>query len=99
MTIIEFEAQGCDDTCIAGYMYLEDADDDEPLWFYTPEGFENGNKLPQNPYPFENNQKHFSYELLVDDFCRDTELIQYLIDYANKENVTILRDGYTLYIN
>lgn len=83
--IVEFKAVKEDD-CISGYMYLEDADDEQPLHFYDENGLEIGTHLP------------YQETELYTAFCEDCMLIQYLVDFA-EENKTIERDGYTLILN
>ena len=84
-TIIEFRAVKGEDE-IAGYMYLSEADDEQPLHFYDKNGFEIGTHLPYQ-----------ETELYIA-FTEDSMLIQFLVDFAT-ENRTFEREGYTLHIN
>lgn len=108
--IVEFEARRGND-CISGYMYLEDADDEAPLHFYTVEGFENGTICPGNPHqdPYSHSfkspeyfkdtkEKWENWETLHEEFFTDPLQIQFLVDFAT-ENRTIERNGYSLKIN
>lgn len=100
-TIITFRGIR-NNTNIDGWMYLKDADCDAPLNFYNHEGFEIGERYPENPFPeFDCGipvSNYYDFETLKYEMQTDDELIALLIEYAT-ENKTIDRGKYTLIIN
>ena len=88
---IEFEAKYRTAT-IRGYVLEDEIDSDEPLHFYTAQGFETS-KLPIRAGTEDEDEPH-----LYEAFTTDSLLLQYLADFSN-ESKTIDREDYCLLIN
>lgn len=102
--IIRFKGSHIDkdnEEYIEGYMRLSDADSDNPLYFYDYEGFEVGNRYPDNPYHKEGEfNQWLDYEHLKLNMELDDDITQFLVDFADK-NIKITRADfeYVLEIN
>lgn len=86
---------------IEGYLYIEDADGERPLNFYDDYGLECGHYVPSNPYSHEtcgSYDLYMDYEQLSGAFQSDSELIQFLVDFAEDDTV-IDRGDYILIVN
>lgn len=84
-TWIEFEAW-MDSRSICGYMNLEDANDDEPLQFYTWDGFEGGHHISVTRFPSFTDNEEYEWETLVG-WLNETDIVQYLVDFAEEKKV------------
>lgn len=86
---IEFEAW-MENVAIQGYMALDEADDEHPLNFYGWDGLECGSHISNTRFPYFKEDQIFKWEILVDWF-RTTDVIQHLVDFAEKETVLKFR--------
>ena len=99
--IVEFEVISKKDSNISikGYMDVEDADDESPLYFYDQRGFEYGSYVPSNPFNEETNfEEYDEYEHISSEFQSDVLFIQYLVDFADDDKL-VDRGDYLLKIN
>lgn len=94
---IEFKAMSKNGIIIAGYVYESEIEDEHPLNFYDKNGFEDGSRVPLNPYS-EDDSRWEDYEKLSSAFQSDELLLQFLSDFA-EEDKSIDRGNYILIIN
>lgn len=88
-TWIEFEAW-MDDISICGYMALDEADDEAPLNFYGNDGLECGSHISNTRPTACDDDVDFKWSVLADWF-RTTDVIQHLVDFAEKETILKFR--------
>jgi len=91
------------ETCVCGYMAEDEADDEAPLQFYDRNGFEcYGNISATKPILEPCNSVE---EEIVEDwddiveFIRTTDVVQYLVDFAEEEVYSKDFDDIELFIN
>lgn len=99
MTEVDFKVVLLKDETISeqGRLDTEDADSERPIrWYdYGLKWF-----FPNNPFdPDYEIAEYNRHQELRNAVLSDDLLIQYLVDFADEENVEILRDGYKLIIN
>lgn len=91
---VEFEVHFREEE-VSGYMYVEEADDEAPLRFYSQTGQEQW-YIPSNPYrnPVNNHMmaKENDYEILVKTICECENFIQYLVDFQDEDGKEIVLD-------
>lgn len=87
---VEFEAWLGGEISICGYMALDEADDEDPIYFYKWDGLEGGSHIRNTRCPSFTEDQVFKWEVLVDWFST-TDIVQYLVDSAEKENILKFR--------
>lgn len=92
MNVIEFRAE-YKTAYIEGFVYVDDLDDDEPLYFHG-ENMTTQTSL-QNAHISGNKEDKIQLYIA---FVKDSMFIQFLADFADKK-ITIDRGDYTLHIN
>lgn len=101
-TWIEFEIWH-GETAIAGYMALEEADDESPLNFYDNCGFEcydNIGKTKSIVEPVNAVEEAIveEWEEMVD-WISETDVVQWLVDFAEESHIEKFPNDMELYIN
>ena len=99
---IEFEVWH-GETAIAGYMALDEANDEKPLNFYDRDGFECGTHI-SNTKPILQ-PKNAVEESIVEEWeemvrwIGETDVVQWLVDFAEESYIKHFDNDFELYIN
>lgn len=82
---VEFEVHFREEE-VSGYMYVDEADDESPLRFYSLTGQEQWN-IPSNPYRNPVNPKmmmdEMNYDIIVQTISECDNFIDYLVTYCD----------------
>lgn len=87
-TWAEFEVW-IDETSINGFMPTDEADEENPVRYYSYDGFECSD-IQKTKYPNTDGDDEFKWEMLVN-WMSETDLVQYLVDFAKEEKKLLFR--------
>lgn len=87
---IKFEAWMDEKLSICGYMAEDEADDEAPLNFYGYDGLECGSHIGNTKPTGLVEETVYLWELFTEWFST-TDIVQYLVDFANEEKVLKFR--------